>query len=70
MEKFSGLANNLENRIIVKRIKHFDAHNHRINRIERFSETAMLENEISILGLFDPDRFTYLLLIKNKLLVN
>ncbi|MFW9938477.1 MAG: hypothetical protein ACFFD5_12570, partial [Candidatus Thorarchaeota archaeon] len=51
-------ANELENRIKVTKIKHYDAHNHRIDRIERCSETETLEREIFSLGLFDPDRNT------------
>lgn len=49
-------ANELENRIKVTKVKHFDAHNHRIDRIERCSETEMLEREIFSLGLYDPNR--------------
>ncbi|MFX1355702.1 MAG: acyl-CoA dehydrogenase family protein [Promethearchaeota archaeon] len=59
--KWRDLANNaneLENRIKVTKIKHYDAHNHRIDRIERCSETETLEREIFSLGLFDPDRNT------------
>ncbi len=51
-------ANELENRIKVTKIKHFDAHNHRIDRIERCSETEILEREVFSLGLFDPARNT------------
>ena len=51
-------ANELENRIKVTKIKHYDAHNHRIDKIERCSETETLESEIFSLGLFDPDRNT------------
>lgn len=49
-------ANELENRIKVTKIKHYDAYNHRIDKIERCSETEILEREIFSLGLFDPDR--------------
>jgi len=49
-------ANELENRIKVTKVKHYDAHNHRIDRIERCLETEILEREIFSLGLFDPDR--------------
>ncbi|MFX1389335.1 MAG: acyl-CoA dehydrogenase family protein [Promethearchaeota archaeon] len=49
-------ANELENRIKVTKIKHFDAFNHRIDRIERCLETEILEREIFSLGLFDPAR--------------
>ncbi|TFG16030.1 MAG: acyl-CoA dehydrogenase [Promethearchaeota archaeon] len=51
-------ANELENRIKVTQIKHYDAHNHRIDRIERCAETETLEREIFSLGLFDPNRNT------------
>ncbi|MFX1312992.1 MAG: acyl-CoA dehydrogenase family protein [Promethearchaeota archaeon] len=51
-------ANELENRIKCTRIKHYDAHNHRIDRIERCLETEILEQEIFSLGLFDPARNT------------
>jgi alkylation response protein AidB-like acyl-CoA dehydrogenase len=49
-------ASELENRIKVTKLKHFDAHNHRIDRIERCSETEILEREIFSLGLYDPAR--------------
>lgn len=49
-------ANELENRIKVTKLKHYDAHNHRIDRIERCLETEILEKEIFSLGLFDPAR--------------
>ncbi|MFX0018225.1 MAG: acyl-CoA dehydrogenase family protein [Promethearchaeota archaeon] len=48
----------LENRIKVTKIKHYDAHNHRIDRIERCWETETLEREIFSLGLWDPNRNT------------
>jgi alkylation response protein AidB-like acyl-CoA dehydrogenase len=51
-------ANELENRIKATKIKHYDAHNHRIDRIERCMETEILEREIFSLGLFDPLRNT------------
>ncbi|MFO7797138.1 MAG: acyl-CoA dehydrogenase family protein [Promethearchaeati archaeon] len=51
-------ANQLENRIKVTKVKHYDAHNHRIDRIERCGETETLEKEIFSLGLFDPNRNT------------
>ncbi len=57
--RFRDLAdksNDLENRIKVTKIKHYDAHNHRIDRIERCAETEILEREIFSLGLFDPNR--------------
>ncbi|MFX1600388.1 MAG: acyl-CoA dehydrogenase family protein [Promethearchaeota archaeon] len=49
-------ANELENRVKVTKVKHFDAHNHRIDRIERCLETEILEQEVFSLGLFDPTR--------------
>ncbi|MFX1328907.1 MAG: acyl-CoA dehydrogenase family protein [Promethearchaeota archaeon] len=49
-------ANELENRIKVTKVKHFDAHNHRIDRIERCLQTEILEREVFSLGLFDPTR--------------
>ncbi len=49
-------ANELENRVKVTKVKHFDAYNHRIDRIERCLETEILEKEIFSLGLFDPAR--------------
>ncbi|MFX1569520.1 MAG: acyl-CoA dehydrogenase family protein [Promethearchaeota archaeon] len=49
-------ANELENRIKVTKVKHYDAHNHRIDRIERCLETEILEHEVFSLGLFDPTR--------------
>ncbi len=49
-------ANELENRIKVTKVKHYDAHNHRIDRIERCLETEILEREVFSLGLFDPAR--------------
>jgi alkylation response protein AidB-like acyl-CoA dehydrogenase len=51
-------ANELENRIKVTKLKHFDAYNHRIDRIERCMETEILEQEVFSLGLFDPARNT------------
>jgi alkylation response protein AidB-like acyl-CoA dehydrogenase len=51
-------ANELENRIKVTKLKHYDAFNHRIDRIERCLETETLEREIFSLGLFDPNRNT------------
>ncbi len=51
-------ANELENRIKVTKVKHYDAHNHRIDRIERCLETEILEREIFSLGLFDQARNT------------
>jgi len=51
-------ANELENRIKVTKLRHYDAHNHRIDRIERCLETETLEQEVFSLGLFDPVRNT------------
>lgn len=51
-------ANRLENRIKVTQIQHYDAHNHRIDRIKRCAETETLEKEIFNLGLWDPKRNT------------
>ena len=42
----------------VTKLKHFDAFNHRIDKIERCLETETLEREIFSLGLFDPNRNT------------
>ncbi|MBD3256103.1 MAG: acyl-CoA dehydrogenase [Candidatus Lokiarchaeota archaeon] len=59
--KFRDLAdeaNRLENRIKCTQVRHYDAHNHRIDRIERCAETETLEKEIFSLGLFDPKRNT------------
>ncbi|MFX1377986.1 MAG: acyl-CoA dehydrogenase family protein [Promethearchaeota archaeon] len=49
-------ANELENRTKVTKMKHYDAHNHRIDRIERCLETKILEKEVFSLGLFDHAR--------------
>jgi alkylation response protein AidB-like acyl-CoA dehydrogenase len=49
-------ANELDNRMKVTKLKHYDAFNHRIDRIERCLETETLEREIFSLGLFDPNR--------------
>jgi len=54
----SDAANTLDKRAKVTQIKHYDAHNHRIDRIERCRETETLEKEIFSLGLFDPNRNT------------
>ncbi|MFX0031411.1 MAG: acyl-CoA dehydrogenase family protein [Candidatus Hodarchaeota archaeon] len=51
-------AAELENRLKVTKIKHYDAHNHRIDRIERCWETETLEKEVFSLGLWDPNRNT------------
>ncbi|MFW9866014.1 MAG: acyl-CoA dehydrogenase family protein [Candidatus Thorarchaeota archaeon] len=59
--RFRDLANQasqLENRIKCTRVKHYDAHNHRIDRIERCLETEILEREVFSLGLYDPARNT------------
>ncbi len=49
-------ANRLENRERVTHVQHYDAMNHRIDRIKRCMETETLEREIFNLGLFDPNR--------------
>ncbi len=51
-------ANKLENRMKVTVVQHFDAHNHRIDKIKRCMETEVLENEVFSLGLFDPKKNT------------
>jgi alkylation response protein AidB-like acyl-CoA dehydrogenase len=51
-------AGRLDNREKVTRLQHFDAFNHRIDRIKRCMETETLEREIFNLGLFDPERNT------------
>jgi alkylation response protein AidB-like acyl-CoA dehydrogenase len=48
----------LENRAKCTVIQHFDAHNHRIDKIKRAAETERLEKEIFSLGLYDPRRNT------------
>ncbi len=49
-------ATSLENRVKCTIIQHYDAHNHRIDRIKRAAETEKLEKEIFKIGLFDPKR--------------
>jgi alkylation response protein AidB-like acyl-CoA dehydrogenase len=51
-------ANKLENRMKVTVVQHFDAHNHRIDKIKRCMETEVLEKEVFSLGLFDPKKNT------------
>jgi len=51
-------AAELENRLKVTKIKHYDAHNHRIDKIERCWETETLERETFSLGLWDLNRNT------------
>ncbi|TFF93311.1 MAG: acyl-CoA dehydrogenase [Promethearchaeota archaeon] len=51
-------ATRLDNREKVTQIQHYDAHNHRIDRIRRCKETEELEQEVFNLGLFDPSRNT------------
>lgn len=51
-------ATRLENRMKCTLIQHFDAWNHRIDRINRSAETEELEHEIFQLGLFDRSRNT------------
>ena len=48
----------LENRIKITQVQHYDAHNHRIDRLNRCSETETLEREVFGLGLWDPKRNT------------
>ena len=54
----SDEANRLENRIKCTIVQHYDAHNHRIDRIKRCLETETLEREVFSLGVFDPTRNT------------
>jgi alkylation response protein AidB-like acyl-CoA dehydrogenase len=49
-------ATRLENRVKCTLIQHFDAHNHRIDRINRCIETETLEKGVFGLGLFDTNR--------------
>lgn len=51
-------ATRLENRMKCTVVQHYDAYNHRIDRIKRAAETEKLEREIFKLGLFDPNRNT------------
>ena len=51
-------ATKLENRIKCTLVQHYNAFNHRIDRITRCAETETLEKEIFALGLFDPARNT------------
>ncbi len=51
-------ATRLENRMKCTVVQHYDAQNHRIDRIKRAAETEKLEREIFKLGLFDPNRNT------------
>ncbi len=51
-------ATRLDNRMRCTIVQHYDAHNHRIDRIKRALETEKLEREIFQLGLFDPERNT------------
>ncbi|MHA2289480.1 MAG: acyl-CoA dehydrogenase family protein, partial [Promethearchaeota archaeon] len=46
------------NRVKCTIIQHYDAYNHRIDKIKRCSETETLERDIFNLGLFDPKRNT------------
>lgn len=56
--KLADEATRLENRVKNTMVQHYDAHNHRIDRINRCAETIALEKEIFSLGLFDPKRNT------------
>ncbi|MHA1380399.1 MAG: acyl-CoA dehydrogenase family protein [Candidatus Helarchaeota archaeon] len=51
-------ANKLENRMKCTIVQHYDAHNHRIDKIKRCLETEILEREVFNLGLWDPSRNT------------
>ncbi|GAB4306077.1 MAG: acyl-CoA dehydrogenase family protein [Promethearchaeota archaeon] len=51
-------AGSLENRLKCTIVKHFDAHNHRVDEIRRCRETEALERAVFDLGLFDPSRNT------------
>ncbi|MFX0066485.1 MAG: acyl-CoA dehydrogenase family protein [Candidatus Hermodarchaeota archaeon] len=48
----------LDNRTRCTIVQHYDAHNHRIDRIKRAAETEKLERKIFQLGLFDPAKNT------------
>jgi alkylation response protein AidB-like acyl-CoA dehydrogenase len=51
-------ATRLENRVKCTLVQHYDAHNHRIDRINRCVETETLEREIFGLGLFNSTLHT------------
>ena len=58
---YRDLANEggtIENRVKLTRLKHYDGHNHRIDRIERSRETETLEREVFGLGLLNPAKHT------------
>ena len=58
---YRDLANEggtIENRVKLTRLQHYDAHNHRIDRIDRSRATETLEKEIFGLGLLDPAKHT------------
>lgn len=50
--KLADEATRLENRLKITLVQHYDAHNHRIDRINRCAETETLEREIFGLNLF------------------
>jgi alkylation response protein AidB-like acyl-CoA dehydrogenase len=59
--RWKDLANEaakLENRVKCTIVNHYDAYNHRIDRIKRCAETETIEKEVFALGLFDPARNT------------
>ncbi|BFM16892.1 hypothetical protein R50073_30750 [Maricurvus nonylphenolicus] len=48
----------IENRVKLTKLKHYDAYNHRIDRLERSAATEALEKEVLGLGLFDHRKNT------------
>jgi alkylation response protein AidB-like acyl-CoA dehydrogenase len=54
----SDAAGRLDNRLRCTLVEHYDAHNHRVDRLQRCHETETLEHQIFSLGLFDPHRNT------------
>ncbi|MHA1264086.1 MAG: hypothetical protein ACTSRS_02525 [Candidatus Helarchaeota archaeon] len=50
-KKLADEATYLQNRLKVTQVRHYDAFNRRIDRIERYPETETLEQEIFQLGL-------------------
>ncbi|NVM01422.1 MAG: acyl-CoA dehydrogenase family protein, partial [Candidatus Helarchaeota archaeon] len=53
---FAEEANKLENRLKCTLVQHYDAHNHRVDRLKRCLETEILEREVFNLGIFDPKK--------------
>jgi len=47
-------ANRLENRIKCTLIEHYDAYNHRIDKIKRCAETETLEREVTVRMSYIP----------------